>query len=160
MNTIYLIIKGYYSDWQIIGYATSEQEAQKIKESIIKMHEDDLYSSYTCDEIYIKQIHKINETHLLFKLEEAEYISFKCKKNNKEWQVIYNGNDFGLFFGSEFTLPSVQDGINKDGNREITINTPLHEDEDWFDDMVQERCKKVAQDALYEYLYRCDDDMG
>lgn len=130
---IYVIIEGEYSDWRIIGYTDSEDDAMQIcaqHNQNDKQHKDWYYESDR----------KVASPKQKIKLQYFHNITFDRNRNicDELYKLEYIASDESKIEKVEIDDPQF--------SSYITISVPLKENN-------PERAKKIAQDALYQYLY-------
>lgn len=135
-NKIYAIIEGCYSDWQIIGYVLSEDEAMQI----CAQHNQDC--SFRTEEWYYEEIEKLDSPKKKVGLEYTHIIRFLHSKDGPTMvDDIYN-----LEYFADGCNPTKEVKIDDSPLRAyITVWVPLKENN-------REKAEKIAQDALYQLL--------
>ena len=130
---IYVIIEGEYSDWKIIGYTDSENDAMQICAQ--HNQDDERYEDW-----YYEATEKADSPKQKIRLQYFHNIVFDGNKNICEelCKLEYIASD-----ESQIEKVEIEDSPV---SAYITISVPLKENN-------PEKAKKIAQDALYQYLY-------
>lgn len=131
MSEIYLAVEGYYSGWNILGYFTNKDEAEKWC----------ILNKEKYDEPYVLTVNcldgkdDVSDVHPLYSHE----VMFGYK--NGSWNMMNEPNRYSVYSGD------VQaNRIDYGGSRswiKVTVN------QDRFD---RKKAEKIAQDLLYQYL--------
>lgn len=135
MNKIYLAVQGYYSDWGIIGYFTSKDNAERfcIKE----------YNKY--DEPYVITVDCLDEGIDLSDVKTLYEHEVLFDKTNNGWQMRDEPDRYKVYDGDKEDIRAnkIEPSPYKNGWICITVN------QDKFD---RKKAEKIAQDILYQYL--------
>lgn len=131
-NKIYAIIEGFYSDWQIIGYVLSEDEAMQI----CAQHNRDC--NFRTEEWYYEEIEKVDSPKQKVGLEYTHIIRFLPRESGLTMTDMYD-----LEYFADGCNPTKE--IKIDDLAYITVWVPLKENN-------REKAEKIAQDALYQRL--------
>lgn len=131
-KTIYVLYKGKYSDWEEIGYCTTQEEAAA--QCGIRTKRGEMYYS----EVYYRAVKcldgrvKYDKPKLYY-----EYTAI-YKRNGGTWECIHHEDylRYGVMEGTIVkTLPN--------GAISVNLIAPIKR---------KSKAKKIAQDKLYEYL--------
>lgn len=135
MNKLYLVVQGCYSYWDIIGYFTDRDDAERfcVKE----------YDKY--DEPYVKAVDCLDggidlaDVKVLY---EHEVLFDKTKdgwqmRNEPERYNVYDGNKYDIKANEIMPSPSSVKWIK------VMVNQ---------DKFNRKKAEKIAQDILYQYL--------
>lgn len=129
---IYLVMYAYYSDWEIYGYFTNREDAEKY---VVKYPEKDLF---------------IEEVSCFDNKEDLRGIKVRYEKpiifrrNKTSWDCLNNGES--ILYQSQFARSNhVEDG-QFDWMR-VWVNTEKND----IDLQM-----KIAQDIFYQFLESCD----
>lgn len=142
-DKIYLIVSGHYSDWDVHGFAESEEEAKKV----VAMKNSDAYSRhgyYSADFYYI-------ETERL-KIETAPD---QIKPVPRRTVSIYPGRcfvspmNYGTIEYFQAGTPPVVDKIFWKGKAWEQANVHV-----FTDSTDEKKIQKIAYDTLYQELAR------
>ena len=135
MNKIYLVVQGWYSDWNIIGYFTTKDDAERF-----------------C----IKERNKYNEPYVMSVDCLDGGIDLSDAKTLYEHRVLFDKTNNGWRMRNEPDRYEVYDGSREDirvnkikvpNNRMKWIMVTVNQDK--FD---RKKAEKIAQDILYQYL--------
>lgn len=134
--SVYVIITGEYSDWSILGYAKTEEEANRI----CAEHNTDcspFYSAY---------------------YREVEFLDADGEIDDPKERYIYPFEFLGLYNGVEMTgrpdhrwvdsaiLPKAKPKIVEKPGGKISVTVYLDEKD------CDEKAEKIALDAVYQYI--------
>lgn len=134
-NKIYAIIEGCYSDWQIIGYVFSEDEAMQI------CAQNNRDCNFRTEEWYYEEIEKVDSPKQKVGLEYTHIIRFLPGKSGPTMTDMYN-----LEYFADGCNPVKEIKIDDSPFREyIAVWVPLKEND-------RKKAEKIAQDALYQRL--------
>lgn len=131
MSEIYLAVEGYYSGWNILGYFTNKDEAEKWC----------ILNKEKYDEPYVLTVNCLNGkddvsgVHPLYSHE----VVFRYK--NGSWNMMNEPDKYYVYSGD--TKPNRIDCVNWWNWIKVTVN------QDRFD---RKKAEKIAQDLLYQYL--------
>ena len=142
MNKIYLVVQGCYSDWDIVGYFKSRDDAERfcIKEQ--NKYDEPYVMTVDCldGDIDLSDVKTLYEHDVLF------------DKTNNGWQMrnepdrykVYDGNKENIRANKIEPSPYYR-VISGPYTRWIRITV----NQDKFD---RKKAEKIAQDILYQYL--------
>lgn len=135
-ESIYVIITGEYSDWVILGYAKTEEEANRV-----------------CAE------HNTSCSHdYMAYYREADFLEAEKEIEDPKKRYIYPFEFLGLYNGVEMTgkpkrglvssviLPKTKPKIQEKPGGRISVTVYLDEND------VIEKAEKIALDAVYQYI--------
>ncbi len=135
MNKIYLVVQGWYSDWNIIGYFTTKDDAERfcIKEQ--NKYDEPYVMSVDCLDggIDLSDVKTLYEHQVLF------------DKTNNGWQMRNEPDRYKVYDGSKEDIRVNE--IEVSNNRIKWICVTVNQDK--FD---RKKAEKIAQDILYQYL--------
>lgn len=130
---IYIIIEGEYSDWIIRGYAESEEDAMQI---CAKHNEDEDRR----EDWYYEQVEKIKSPEKKISLKYVHEFRFAKRESG------YTVYDYTLhYFSAESNRAKEFVSVRK-YPAGIKLDVPSTKAD-------REHAEKIAQDALYQYLY-------
>lgn len=133
-DKIYVIIQGCYSDWEIIGYVRSENEAMQI----CAEHNRE---SGAWDDWYYEETLKVDSPQQKVELEYTHIIRFMRGESAPTMTDVYD-----LEYFAEGCNPTKEVKIDDLPARAyITVWIPLKEND-------RGKAEKIAQDALYQRL--------
>lgn len=133
MGEIFVIISGEYSDWSIIGYTDNEDDATQI----CAQHNKDL--SY--EDWYYYDINRVESPKQRIPLQYIHTVRFNRGKHG-----VLMSDYFTLDYYPELSGKSITKTEIENAPAWIIVRVPLKE-VNW------DRAKKIAQDAIYKYLY-------
>lgn len=134
--SVYVIITGEYSDWGILGYAKTEEEANRI----CAEHNTD------CDLFYTAYYR------------EVEFLDADGEIDDPKLRYIFPFEFLGLYNGVEITskpdcrwvtsviLPKTKPKIVEKPGGKISVTVYLDEEDG------VEKAEKIALDAVYKYI--------
>lgn len=131
MSKIYLVVQGYYSDWDILGYFTNKDEAEKW--CILK--KDKYYEPYILTVNCLDGKDDVSDVHPLYSHE----VMFKY--NNGSWNMMNEPDRYSVYSGD------AQSNYIDCGGWWNWIKVTVNQDR--FD---RKKAEKIAQDLLYQYL--------
>lgn len=89
MSKIYLVVQGYYSDWDILGYFTNKDEAEKW--CILKSEE--YYEPYVLTVNCLDGKDDVSDVHPLY----SHKVMFKY--NNGSWNMMNEPDRYSVYSG-------------------------------------------------------------
>lgn len=136
-NVVYAIMRAYYSDWELYGYFTDLDEAEKY----IAYHTRDCSS---CDELFIEELPKMDGKVDLSKVHpyyEYRYVTWFCGDRDGEFEL---NEDYEVYSSqylrsSKFNLGSNWVGVSfsvTERNREIA--------------------EKIGHDLMAQFMSECN----
>ena len=132
-KTIFLVMYAYYSDWQIYGYFTTRDEAEKY------------VVSHPSEELDIHEIKCLDNQADLSGVSVKYEFSVFFQKYDSEW-VCHVAEDFdiyqSLYLRSNYIL-------TMDHKKWIKVFVNLNKRD-------KDLAKKIAQDIFYQYMSECD----
>lgn len=132
-KTIFLIMYAYYSDWQIYGYFTTRDEAEKY------------VVSHPSEELGIHEVGCLdNQADLSGVSVKYEFPVF-FQKNDSEW-VCHVYEDFDIY-QSPYLRSNYICTLNNNKWIKVSVN---------LDKRDKNLAKKIAQDIFYQYMSECD----
>lgn len=136
MEDVYLVIGGCYSDWYIVGYFETEEEAEKY--CICENKKDN-----NCEELYTEKVKmlKINGKINKIKLRKFQEITFVLENKNGiiDGKMRKNEDDYVVFEGEKRKSEICTFNIE----RYITFKV---------DNIDRGKAEKISQDYFYQYL--------
>lgn len=130
-KTIYLVMYAYYSDWQIYGYFTTRDEAEKY------------VVSHPSEELEIHEIKCLDNQADLSGVSVKYEFSVAFKIDDSEWTFHIN-EDFDIY-QSPYLRSNYIDG--RYGWIRVYVNLNKRD---------KDLAKKIAQDIFYQYMNECD----
>lgn len=138
-NVIYAIMKAYYSEWELYGYFTDLDEAEKY----IAFH-NERCCSY--DELHIEELHKMDGEVDLSKIHPYYEYCFTFWYQGKE-KGKTKLNEYYEVYSSEYLRSSkLVTGVNW-----VAIYFSLKE-------RNRELAKKVGQDLIAQFMSECNNN--
>ena len=127
-------MRGFYSDWDVYGYFTNREEAEKycVKNSN--------------ESFFIEEIDCLDGKEDLSNIKVGYQRTFYFIKCNKGWMEYDNSSSFYLNKSNKLQKNNIDLNINKDCLT-ICVNTTKNN---------YETQKKIAEDILYMYLESCN----
>lgn len=138
-NKIYLVITGYYSDWNILGYFTDKELADKY---CLMRGDDDGCNEY--DHPYIIPVNQITSSERLLKI-DTYY----------EQKIIFNWENNGLIMSKQHPDYEIYHGKL----RKNSITEEKTESSDCIIATINqikpkiELAERIAQDIVYQYVH-------
>lgn len=132
-KTIFLVMYAYYSDWQIYGYFTTRDEAEKY------------VVSHDSEELDIYEIRCLNNQADLSNVSVKYEFPVLFSKRDSEWfcHMIDNPNIYqSLYLRSNYIHTM---------NHNLWIRVYVN-----LDKRDKDLAKKIAQDIFYQYMSECD----
>ena len=142
MDTVYVLISGEYSDWGIMGFAETEEEAKKIceyKNSVKSRYADDWYYEEV-DKCKIEFSPRNGKHYYTFRFFQENDRSWVM---DKDWKHIKIDEDYAKA-AAERDPVFIYD-VDRRVRYRAEVNVLL-------DDENVEKAKKIAQDKLYQRL--------
>ena len=130
-NTIFLIMYAYYSDWQIYGYFTTRDEAEKY------------VVSHPSEKLDIYEIGCLDNQADLSGVSVKYEFSVLFYKNDSEWAYRIDEN-FDIY-----QSPYLRSNYLDERYDWIRVYVNL-------DKRDKNLAKKIAQDIFYQYMSECD----
>ena len=130
-KTIFLVMYAYYSDWQIYGYFTTRDEAEKY------------VVSRPSKELEIHEIRCLDNQADLSGVSVKYEFSVLFKKNDSEW--AYQIDESFDIYQSPYLRSNRLDG--RYGWIRVYVN---------LDKRDKDLAKKIAQDIFYQYMSECN----
>ena len=140
MDKIYVLIIGEYSDWQIMGFAETEEQARNI--CARKNAERSKYG----DEWYYEEVDRFEYKIAPVKIVYCFNVNF-CDKGTRAW-TMDDRVSMSYYASDDKRLDSI--------SKEVEIRGDLWHSascEVVLDENDPERAKKIAQDRLYKTCY-------
>ena len=129
-KTIYLVMYAYYSDWQIYGYFTTRDEAEKYVVSH-PSEELDIYEIGCLDnQADLSGVSVKYEFSVVFKIDDPE----PCRIN-KDFDIYQSPYLRSNYINGNYNWIRVYVNLNK---------------------RDKDLAKKIAQDIFYQYMSECD----
>ena len=135
MNKIYLIVQGCYSDWDIVGYFASKDDAERFCVKKQNSYDEPYVMTVDCldNSIDLSDVKTLYEHEVLFdKTNNGQQM-----RNEPDGYRVYDGGK------EDIRANGIEPAPFKNGWICITVN------QDKFD---RKRAEKIAQDILYRYL--------
>lgn len=135
-NTIYLVMYAFYSDWDIHGYFTTRDEAEKY------------VVSHPSENLNIFEIACLDNQADLSKVSVKYEFSVTFDKTDFGWECRLSSLTDGLDF---YQAPYLRSNSvwSRNHSRWITVSVNL-------DKRDKDLAKKIAQDIFYQYMNECN----
>ena len=130
-KTIFLVMYAYYSDWQIYGYFTTRDEAEKY------------VVSHPSEELDIHEIRCLDNQADLSNVSVKYEFPVFFQKNDSGWTGHLN-DDFDIY-----QSPYLRSNYLDEGYGWIRVYVNL-------DKRDKDLAKKIAQDIFYQYMNECN----
>lgn len=141
MPKIYLIVDGEYSDWEILGYSTNKDNAEKY--CVLKQAEHSWYEPYILMAECIDERAEASNIKVLYRHE----VVFRYKNGN--WKMDDEPDRYELYSG-DIKPNLIKYGAGAYNERWIDVNVNQNK-------FSRKKAEKIAQDLLYQYLIMADE---